>query len=66
MPEPVSRRVQKDQLNKAVIIRSSPIRLGKGGSARLAKLAVNHQTAIKGKAVCMPRIRSIVRLWVRS
>lgn len=51
MPAPVSARVHQDQLNKEVIIISSPIRLGKGGRARLARLAINHQVAIKGSAI---------------
>lgn len=58
--------VNQDQLNKEEIIMISPIRLGKGGSAKLARLAVNHQDAIRGIIICSPRARSIVRLWVRS
>lgn len=45
---------------------SSPIKLGSGGSARLARLAMNHHTAVRGKITCSPRARTIVRLWVRS
>lgn len=48
------------------MIVSSPIRLGKGGSAKLAKFAKNHQVAVNGKIICSPRARIIVRLWVRS
>lgn len=62
MPSPVKIRVNQDQLNKEVIIISSPIKLGRGGRARLARLARNHQNVISGKIVCMPRARSIVRL----
>lgn len=66
MPAPVSARVQWDQLNKEVRIISSPIRLGRGGSARLARLAMNHHVVIRGSTICRPRARTIVRLWVRS
>lgn len=41
--------VQFDQLNNEEMIRSSPIKLGVGGRARLAKLARNHQVAINGR-----------------
>ena len=60
------RRVQCDQLNMVVMIISSPIRLGRGGRARLAKLATNHQVVIRGRIICIPRARSMVRLCVRS
>ena len=66
VPAPVRARVHQDQLNREVIIISSPIKLGNGGSARLAKLETNHKVAISGKTVCSPRANSIVRLWVRS
>ena len=66
MPIPVKIRVHQDQLNRDVIIISSPIRLGSGGKARFARLAMNHQVAINGKTICNPRARTIVRLWVRS
>lgn len=63
---PVKARVHGDQLNIAVMIRSSPIRLGRGGSARFARLARNHHVAVRGKIICKPRARIIVRLCVRS
>lgn len=66
VPNPVRTIVHQDQLNREVIIISSPMRLGRGGSARLARLAMNHQAAMRGRAICRPRARSIVRLWVRS
>lgn len=66
MPSPVRRRVQCDQLNMEVIIISSPIRLGRGGRAKLAKLATNHQVVIRGRIICIPRASSMVRLCVRS
>lgn len=48
------------------MIISSPIRLGRGGRARFAKLETSHHTAVSGKMTCRPRARTIVRLWVRS
>lgn len=66
VPAPVSSRVHQDQLNREVIIINSPIRLGSGGRARLAKLAINHHVVISGRAICRPRARISVRLWVRS
>lgn len=66
VPAPVRARVHHDQLNRLVIIISSAIRFGRGGRARLARLAINHQAAIKGRAICNPRAKIIVRLWVRS
>lgn len=66
VPVPVSRSVNHDQLNSEVIIMISPIRLGSGGSARLARVAVSHQKVINGATICSPRARSIVRLCVRS
>lgn len=66
VPSPVRTRVQGDQLNMVVMIITSPIRLGSGGSARLAKLAINHHVAVRGNSICMPRARTMVRLCVRS
>ena len=54
--------VHQDQLNREEIIMSSPIRLGRGGRARLARLAMNHQIVIRGRTICIPRTNSIVRL----
>lgn len=54
--------VHGDQLNSVVIIISSPIRFGSGGNARLARLAMNHHTAVSGKIICRPRARIMVRL----
>lgn len=47
-------------------MRSSPIRLGEGGRARFARLARNHEVAISGRMICIPRARRRVRVWVRS
>lgn len=66
VPVPVRARVQGDQLNREVIIISSPMRLGRGGRARFARLLTNHHVAIRGRMVCMPRASIIVRLCVRS
>lgn len=55
-----------DQENVAITINSSPIRLTRGGRARLARLANSHHVAINGKIVCRPRAIIIVRLWIRS
>ena len=51
VPAPVKIRVHQDQLNSEVMIISSPMRLGSGGRARLAKLAMNHQLVIRGRAI---------------
>ena len=66
MPAPVKIIDQKDQLNRDEMIISSPIKLGSGGRARLARLLMNHQVVISGKIICRPRARTIVRLCVRS
>lgn len=66
VPVPVRRRVHQDQLIREIIIISSPMRLGKGGRARLARFEINHHDAIRGRAAWRPRASSIVRVWVRS
>lgn len=43
--------VRLDHENSEVVIISSPMKLIVGGSARLAKLAIIHSTAISGKIV---------------
>lgn len=65
-PAPVKIIVHHDQPSRAEIMISSPMRLGSGGRARLAKQVINHHVAIKGRIICEPRVRIIVRLWVRS
>lgn len=52
----------EDHENVAMTTNSSPIRLIVGGRARLVRLASNHQAAIRGKMVCSPRARIMVRL----
>ena len=66
VPAPVRIRVHQDQLNSEVMIISSPMRFGRGGRARFAKLAINHHVVIRGSAIWRPRARTIVRLCVRS
>lgn len=66
MPDPVITIVHPDQLKREVMITSSPVKLGRGGRARLAKLAINHQVAMSGRSICSPRAKSMVRLCVRS
>lgn len=66
VPVPVMAIVHQDQLNSPVMIMSSAMRFGRGGRARLARLAMNHQVVIRGRAIWSPRARIIVRLCVRS
>lgn len=56
----------EDQENVDITTNSSPIRLIVGGRARLVRLARSHQAVIRGKIVCRPRARIMVRLWMRS
>lgn len=56
----------EDHENVAITTNSSPIRLIVGGKARFVRLASNHQAAIRGRRVCNPRARIMVRLWTRS
>lgn len=55
-----------DQLNKAIIIVNSAIRLVVGGRAMLVRLARSHHVAIRGRRGCRPRVRMRMRLCVRS
>lgn len=63
---PIKTIVILDHENEAITTNSSPIKLIEGGSAKLVMLASSHHAAIKGKSVCKPRARIIVRLWIRS
>lgn len=45
---------------------SSAIRLVVGGIAMFVKLARSHQVAMRGRSGWRPRVRSRIRLWVRS
>lgn len=51
---PIIRIDRFDHENEDVMIRSSPIRLIDGGSARLARLPSIHHTPISGRIVCSP------------
>lgn len=55
-----------DHENMETVTNSSPIRLMDGGRARFVRLARSHQAVIRGRIVCRPRARIMVRLWVRS
>lgn len=66
VPAPVRAMVHHDQLKRETMITSSPIKLGSGGRARFARLAINHQAAMRGRIICSPRAKRSVRLWVRS
>lgn len=62
MFNPIKMIVKLDHENEVSMIMSSPIKLIVGGKAKLVKLAISHQAAIRGKIVCSPRARIIVRL----
>lgn len=58
-----SRIMEKpDHENMDTVINSSPIRLIDGGRAKFVKLARSHQAAIRGRIVCKPRAKIMVRL----
>ena len=63
---PVRMIVREDQLNRAITIVSSAMRLIVGGRAIFVRFANSHQMAMSGRRGCMPRVSSIIRLWVRS
>lgn len=63
---PVKMIVGVDQLNSAIMMVSSAIRFVVGGRAMFVRLARSHQVAISGKRGCKPRVRSRIRLCVRS
>lgn len=54
--------VRLDHENTATDTNSSPIKLMDGGRARLVRLAINHQAAIRGRIICKPRTKIMVRL----
>lgn len=55
-----------DHEKEAITTNNSPTRLIVGGRARFARLANSHHAAIRGRRVCRPRARIIVRLCTRS
>lgn len=58
-----SRIIEKlDHENMDTVTNSSPIKLIEGGKARFVRLAKSHQAAIKGRIICKPRAKIIVRL----
>lgn len=59
---PVRMMVILDQEKVETMIMNSPTKLMVGGRARFVKLDIVHQSAMRGRIVCMPRIRIIVRL----
>ncbi len=59
---PINRIVMLDHEKVVSITNNSPIRLIVGGKARLVRLAISHHAAIRGRSVCNPRARIIVRL----
>ena len=63
---PVRIIVGVDQLNSAVMMVSSAIRLVVGGSAMFVRFASNHQVAISGRRGWRPRVIRRIRLCVRS
>lgn len=62
VPSPVRIIDHWDQLKMEEIIINSPIRFGRGGSARLARLTASHQIAARGKIICNPRASKSIRL----
>lgn len=63
---PIRMIVILDHEKEAITTNNSPIRLIVGGRARFARLASSHQAVIRGRIVCRPRARIIVRLCTRS
>lgn len=63
---PVRRIVKADQLNSAMTIVSSAMRLVVGGRAMFVRFARSHQVAISGSRGWSPRVSRRIRLWVRS
>lgn len=59
---PVKRIDHEDQLYIVTITISSPTRLGSGGRAKLARVAINHHVPMRGRTNWAPRIKIIVRL----
>ena len=58
---PIRIIVMLDHEKVDITTNSSPIKLIVGGRAKLVRLASSHQVAI-----CRPRARIMVRLWIRS
>lgn len=54
------------QFSVEVMIMISPIKLMDGGSAMFIRLVNSHHVVISGIISCSPRVRSMVRVCVRS
>lgn len=63
---PIRIMVILDHEKEATTTNNSPTRLIVGGRARFARLASSHQAAIRGRIVCRPRAKIMVRLCTRS
>lgn len=59
---PISSIDRGDHENVDITTNSSPIRLIVGGRARLVRLASSHHAAMRGRIVCKPRAKIMVRL----
>jgi len=64
--KPRSKAVQGFHEIRLVIIINSPIKLGNGGSARLAAEVKSHHVVARGVISFSPRFNASVRVWVRS
>lgn len=51
-----------DHENIDIVMNNSPIRLIVGGRARFVRLARSHHAVIRGRIICNPRTKIIVRL----
>lgn len=54
------------QLNREEAINNSPVKFMLGGVAIFIRLISNHQVVIIGRMLCSPRVRIIIRVFVRS
>lgn len=63
---PVRIIVGEDQLKRAIIIVNSAMRLVVGGRAMLVRFASSHHSPMRGRRGCRPRVRTRMRLCVRS
>lgn len=54
------------QLNREDAIRSSPVKFILGGVAMFIRLTMSHQAVIIGRMLWRPRVRTKIRVLVRS
>lgn len=59
---PVKMIVNADQLNRAIMMVSSAMRLMVGGRAMFVRFASSHQIAMSGSRGCIPRVSRRIRL----